>query len=48
VAAQQTKETMCTLLSENNLGICFSLQIMQTFETEQNVSNKIMAMDEFD
>jgi hypothetical protein len=25
-SAQQTKETMCTLLSENNLEICFSLQ----------------------
>ena len=46
-AAQQTKETMCTLLSDNNLDICFSLQSMQTFDTGQTVPSKIMAMDEF-
>jgi len=33
MAAQRTKETTCTLLSENNLAISFSLQIMQTFKT---------------
>jgi len=38
---------MCNLLSENNLDIYFSLQIMQSFVTGQKEPNKIMSMDEF-